>query len=93
MTLRMTTHTVIAVIGSYGVTWFFVQSFGRLLNSWVAMSRSESVLTATMTGFVVYLILVISAFAIKSTARLLIVVLFLFIAAYLTSVASLTTGA
>lgn len=88
----MTTHTVVATIGSYGVTWFFIQFLGRALNNWGGMSRSESVLTATMSGFLIFLILIISAFAIRSIFRLIGVISALVLSIYLANYAVLAAG-
>ena len=61
-----------AVFGGYGFTWGFTALSTALLT--LVMLKSEAVITATMLGFIIYLIAVIWAF---SARRILVVWLIL----------------
>ena len=58
-----------AVGGGYAVTALAVTTAGAVLAR-LGMARSDAVVTAAMLGFIVYLLLLLWAFAVRSPARL-----------------------
>jgi hypothetical protein len=58
-----------AVLGSYGVSAALVALLAVGLTT-LGMARSEAVVTASLVGFVLYLVVVLWAFSVRSLARL-----------------------
>lgn len=58
-----------AVFGGYALTALAVAAAGAVLAR-LGMVRSEAVVLAAMLGFVVYLVLLLWAFSVKSVVRL-----------------------
>lgn len=58
-----------AVFGGYGLTALMVAATGAALAR-IGMVRSDAVVLAAMLGFVLYLVLLLWAFSVKSTIRL-----------------------
>ncbi|RSZ59280.1 iron transporter [Massilia atriviolacea] len=58
-----------AVFGGYAVTALGVSTAAALLAR-LGMARSEAVALAAMTGFIVYLLLLLWAFSVQSVLRL-----------------------
>lgn len=69
MILKTTLRVVGAVGGGYVVTALAVTTAGAVLAR-LGMARSDAVVTAAMLGFIVYLLLLLWGFAVRSPARL-----------------------
>ncbi|HSI61143.1 MAG TPA: iron uptake protein [Ideonella sp.] len=68
--LRTTLRLVGAVFGGYALSAAWVALLAVGLPASTGMARSEAVLLAGMLGFVIYLAVLIWAFAVRSLARL-----------------------
>ncbi|MGK5024763.1 iron transporter [Janthinobacterium sp. RB2R34] len=69
MIASTTLRVVGAIGGGYAVTALAVTTAGAVL-AHLGMARSDAVVTAAMLGFVVYLLLLLWGFAVRSPARL-----------------------
>lgn len=69
MMLGTTLRVAGAVAGGYLVTALAVTTAGAALAR-LGMARSDAVVTAAMLGFIVYLLLLLWGFAVRSLARL-----------------------
>ncbi len=69
MILKTTLRVIGAVAGGYIVTAMAVTTAGAMLAR-LGMARSDAVVTAAMLGFIVYLLLLLWGFAVRSPARL-----------------------
>lgn len=58
-----------AVVGGYALSALTVVAAGAVLARW-GMARSEAVVLASMLGFVLYLVVLLWAFCVRSLARL-----------------------
>ncbi len=67
--LRMCLRLIAAIPGGYALTAAAVAALGGLL-SLAGMTRSDAVVLSAMLGFVLYLVLLLWAFAERSLARL-----------------------
>ena len=67
--LDVALRVVGAVFGGYALTALAVATASAVLAR-LGMTRSEAVVLAAMLGFVLYLVLLLWAFSVKSTARL-----------------------
>ena len=69
LSLHLVLRLLGAVFGGYALTALTVATAGAVLAR-LGMVRSEAVVLAAMLGFVVYLVLLLWAFSVKSTIRL-----------------------
>ena len=69
MIFSTTLRVIGAVAGGYIVTAVAVTTAGAVLAR-LGMARSDAVVTAAMLGFIVYLLLLLWGFAVRSPARL-----------------------
>ena len=69
MIVSTTLRVLGAVGGGYTVTALAVTTAGAVLAR-LGMARSDAVVTAAMLGFIVYLLLLLWGFAVRSPARL-----------------------
>ena len=69
MILKTTLRVVGAVGGGYVVTALAVTTAGAVLAR-LGMARSDAVVTAAMLGFIVYLLLLLWGFAVRSLTRM-----------------------
>jgi hypothetical protein len=69
---RVTQRTCAALLGGYALTalWVAVLACALVL---LGMPRSEAVVSAAMLGFVLYLLVLLWAFSVRSLARLWVV--------------------
>lgn len=58
-----------ASAGGYAFTWLATAALALLLRDGWAVARADAVLTAAMTGFVVYTVVIIAVFHARSATR------------------------
>jgi hypothetical protein len=59
-------RTACAVLGGYAFAWCFTACLSRALPAVFGMAVSEAVITASMLSFVVYLVVIVRVFALRS---------------------------
>ncbi|HEU4457589.1 MAG TPA: iron transporter [Methylibium sp.] len=62
-------RTACAVVGGYALAWCFTACLARALPALFGMAASDAVMTASMLSFVVYLVVVVRVFALRSAPR------------------------
>ncbi len=72
--MRVALRVAAAVVGGYVWTASWVALLAALLPA-VGVARSEAVVLAAMLGYVIYLLVLLWAFSVRSLARLVVVLL------------------